>query len=104
MGWHYIVACSFDFVLAPILWGVAQLITSGRVDSQWQPITLQGAGLYHIAMGAVLGITSFGRSQEKINGVAAGTPPPAVPAFQPPTPVAKPVASKVVPHVPDSEL
>jgi len=25
-----------------------------------------GAGFFHIAMGAVLGITSYGRSQEKI--------------------------------------
>jgi len=29
-------------------------------------MTLQGAGFFHIAMGAVLGITSYGRSQEKI--------------------------------------
>jgi len=31
-------------------------------------LTLQGAGLYHVAMGAVLGLTAFGRTQEKIAG------------------------------------
>jgi hypothetical protein len=34
------------------------------------PLTLQGAGLYHIAMGAVLGVAAYGRSQEKISGKA----------------------------------
>jgi hypothetical protein len=34
------------------------------------PLTLQGAGLYHIAMGAVLGLAAYGRSQEKIAGKA----------------------------------
>jgi hypothetical protein len=37
---------------------------------QWQPITLQGAGLFHISMGAILGIAVYGRTQEKLNGVA----------------------------------
>jgi hypothetical protein len=36
--------------------------------TQWQPLTLQGAGLYHMAMGAVLGLAAFGRTQEKIAG------------------------------------
>jgi hypothetical protein len=39
--------------------------------TQWQPLTLQGAGLFHIAMGAVLGISAFGRTQEKLAGTAA---------------------------------
>jgi hypothetical protein len=32
--------------------------------------TLQGAGLYHIAMGAVLGIAAYGRTKEKVEGKA----------------------------------
>jgi hypothetical protein len=39
--------------------------------TQWNPLTLQGAGLFHIAMGAVLGISAFGRTQEKLAGTAA---------------------------------
>ena len=39
--------------------------------TQWDPLTLKGAGLFHIAMGAVLGIAAFGRTQEKLAGTAA---------------------------------
>ena len=39
--------------------------------TQWDPLTLRGAGLFHIAMGAVLGIAAFGRTQEKLAGTAA---------------------------------
>jgi len=52
------------------LWSILQALQGGQVTSQWMPITLQGAGLYHIAMGAVLGLAAYGRSQEKIAGKA----------------------------------
>jgi hypothetical protein len=42
------------------------------VKTQWQPLTLQGAGLFHIAMGAVLGIAAYGRTQEKLGGANNG--------------------------------
>jgi hypothetical protein len=66
----YMITCSTDFVIFPILWSLLQALTHGNVTSQWQPLTLQGAGLYHIAMGAVLGLAAYGRSQEKIAGKA----------------------------------
>ncbi len=68
MGWVYMSTCTFDFVIAPILWSILQAYSGGAVTSQWMPLTLQGAGLYHVAMGAVLGLTAFGRTQEKIAG------------------------------------
>lgn len=68
MGWSYMATCVFDFILAPVLWSVIQVLGSGSVSMQWQPITLQGAGLYHVAMGAVLGIAAWGRTQEKLDG------------------------------------
>jgi len=68
MGWTYMATCIFDFVLAPILWSLLQSISHGSVQTQWSPLTLQGAGLYHIAMGAVLGIAAYGRTQEKLSG------------------------------------
>ena len=68
MGWMYMLVCTTDFVLFPILWSLIQAAHGGNVTSQWQPITLVGAGLFHIAMGAVLGIAAFGRTQEKMNG------------------------------------
>ena len=66
MGWIYMATCTTDFVIFPVLWSVLQAISHGQVTSQWQPLTLQGAGLYHIAMGAVLGIAAYGRTKEKL--------------------------------------
>lgn len=70
MGWVYMLTCTVDFVLFPILWSILQALSKGNVTSQWQPLTLQGAGLYHIAMGAVLGIAAYGRTKEKIEGAS----------------------------------
>ena len=66
----YMITCCTDFVIFPVLWSILQAMYHGTVTSQWQPLTLQGAGLYHIAMGAVLGLAAYGRSQEKIAGKA----------------------------------
>jgi hypothetical protein len=86
MGWMYMVVCIADFVLFPILWSLVQVVGDGKVESQWMPITLQGAGLFHIAMGAILGIAAYGRTQEKMNGahtgaIAAPVPAAPVPSF-----------------------
>jgi hypothetical protein len=70
MGWVYMMTCTCDFVVFPILWSLLQALSHGAVTNQWQPLTLQGAGLYHIAMGAVLGITAYGRTKEKVAGAA----------------------------------
>lgn len=70
MGWVYMLTCTMDFVVFPILWSLLQALSKGSVTSQWQPLTLQGAGLYHIAMGAVLGIAAYGRTKEKVEGKA----------------------------------
>jgi hypothetical protein len=71
MGWMYMLVCTCDFVIFPILWSLHQAISHGNVSSQWSPITLQGAGLFHVALGAILGIAAFGRTQEKIAGTNA---------------------------------
>jgi hypothetical protein len=73
MGWMYMVVCFMDFVGFPVLWSLLQMISHGNVSSQWQPLTLQGAGLFHIAMGAVIGISAYGRTQEKLGGAAGPT-------------------------------
>jgi hypothetical protein len=72
MGWMYMLVCITDFVLFPILWSLVQVVGDGKVESQWVPITLQGAGLFHIAMGAILGIAAYGRTQEKMVGANNG--------------------------------
>ena len=71
MGWMYMVVCTMDMVVFPILWSLLQT-TTGTNITQWNPLTLQGAGLFHIAMGAVLGIAAFGRTQEKLGGANNG--------------------------------
>ena len=71
MGWMYMVVCMMDMVVFPILWSLLQTLTHTQI-TQWNPLTLQGAGLFHIAMGAVLGIAAFGRTQEKLNGANNG--------------------------------
>ena len=71
MGWMYMLVCTMDMVIFPILWSLLQT-TVGTGLTQWNPLTLQGAGLFHIAMGAVLGIAAFGRTQEKLGGANNG--------------------------------
>ena len=89
MGWMYMIVCMSDFVLFPILWSLIQAIGGGQVHTQWQPITLQGAGLFHIAMGAVLGIAAFGRTQEKLGGANNGGAQVGT-TYTPPAPMAAP--------------
>jgi len=76
MGWMYMLVCTMDMVVFPILWSLLQTVTHTPI-TQWNPLTLQGAGLFHIAMGAVLGIAAFGRTQEKLNGANNGGAQPA---------------------------
>jgi hypothetical protein len=70
MGWMYMVICLLDMAIFPVLWSILQAVMHVPI-TQWNPLTLQGAGLFHIAMGAVLGISAFGRTQEKLAGTAA---------------------------------
>ena len=66
MGWMYMAVCIFDFVIAPVIWSLFQIKGGGKVETQWKPLTLEGAGLFHMAMGAILGIAAYGRTQEKM--------------------------------------
>lgn len=103
MGWMYMAVCMFDFILAPILWAVIQFWETQAANDafrQWQPLTLQGAGLFHMAMGAVLGLAAWGRTQEKLGGANNGgvtTPTPSIPT---PPSVSADTPAVVVPKVP----
>ncbi len=67
MGWTYMIICIFDFIIAPIMWSIVQAIGNGGVVStQWAPLSLGGGGLLHVAFGAVIGISAFGRTKEKL--------------------------------------
>ena len=75
MGWMYMFVCLFDFVMAPVMWTSIQALFHGGINTQWQPLTLQGGGLFHVAMGAVIGISAYGRTKEKLEGVAGNNQP-----------------------------
>lgn len=65
MAFVYMAIIIFDFILGPVLWSVIQL-QGGTVTVQWAPLTLNSGGIFHAAMGAVLGISAFTRGNEKI--------------------------------------
>jgi hypothetical protein len=71
MGWIYMLTCVTDFIIFPILWSILQAVLKQPVTA-WQPITLQGAGLFHLSMGAIIGVAAFGRTQEKLAGANNG--------------------------------
>jgi hypothetical protein len=83
MAWSYMLICLFDFLLAPIFWSVLQAYLKVPV-TQWMPITTAGAGLYHLSMLGIVGVTAWQRTQEKfkymdtVATVAATTEPPKV--------------------------
>lgn len=73
MAMMYMSCCLFDFALFPIMFTIVQFWeTAIQNDAfrQWIPITLQGGGLFHVAMGAVLGVSAYGRTQEKVAGAS----------------------------------
>jgi hypothetical protein len=73
MAMMYMTCCLADFFLFPVMFTVVQFWeTAVQNDAfrQWVPITLQGGGLFHVAMGAVLGVSAYGRTQEKVAGAA----------------------------------
>jgi hypothetical protein len=110
MGWSYLAICLFDFLAAPLLVNILQVTSHGLgAQAIWQPVTLQGGGLFHMAMGSVLGITSWMRGAEKIQRLnlfqnqtdPLNTPPePAYPAYAnmpPQQPVWTPSAGAATP-------
>ena len=75
MAIMYMFCCLADFFIFPIMFTVVQFWeTAIQNDAfrQWVPITLQGGGLFHVAMGAVLGVSAYGRTQEKLGGANNG--------------------------------
>ena len=71
MAYVYMITLLFDFILAPIGWSILQTMNDQSI-TQWSPLTLQGGAFYHLAMLAVLGITSWTRGQEKIARIKNG--------------------------------
>ena len=85
MAMMYMTCCLMDFAIFPIMFTIVQFWETQAANDafrQWVPITLQGGGLFHVAMGAVLGVSAYGRTQEKVAGasnVSTGLPTGGVP-------------------------
>jgi len=85
----YMICCLADFAIFPIMFTVVQFWeqeASNDAFRQWVPITLQGGGLFHVSMCAVLGVSAYGRTQEKLNGASAtpaGLPSPTLSSTPP---------------------
>lgn len=71
MAFVYMAVVIFDFIVGPIFWSIVQ-IYGGSVALQWTPLTLISGGVFHAAMGAVLGISAFSRGQEKLEALKSG--------------------------------
>jgi hypothetical protein len=64
MAWSYMAICLFDFIIAPMV-NYAFFGRMGTDFISWKPLTMSDGGMFHIAMGAVLGITAWQRGEEK---------------------------------------
>ena len=73
MGWLYMLICFMDFCVFPMLSMFLPVIERmfglqmGYVP--WQSLTLSNGGLIHLAFGAILGVSAYGRTKEKTSGV-----------------------------------
>ena len=71
MAITYMAIVLFDFLIAPIGWAFFLMFT-GEMLVQWDPITLSNGGIFHVAMGTVIGVASYTRGYEKIEGIRQG--------------------------------
>lgn len=65
MAWQYMVVCVFDFIGGPIMSAWISVYTKTQYIP-WKSLTLDNSGLYHLAMGAIIGVAAWTRGKEKI--------------------------------------
>lgn len=77
MAWQYFSVCVFDFLLAPFIWSAYEAFIgqTGQL-TQWHPISLESGGLYHLSMGAIIGVSAWSRTIEKIEMIKRITDTP----------------------------
>lgn len=66
----YMIVVLFDFVIAPIMVILFSSLVLQTEIIVWEPLTTQNGAMFHIAMGAAIGITAWSRGQEKMLGKA----------------------------------
>jgi hypothetical protein len=70
IAWQYFLVCFCDFIFFPAFTTVWYSPTQYH---EWHPLTLQGGGLYHLSMGAIIGVATWQRTQEKLAMVTASS-------------------------------
>ncbi len=68
-AWVYLTICVFDFMGGPIFMAWYAYATKTALI-RWEPLTTSGGSIFHLAFGAILGIYVYGRTREKIAGIA----------------------------------
>jgi len=66
IAWMYVIVCMFDFVIGPLFYAWYAWFTGNYAFGEWEPLTISGGGIFHLSMGAILGVSSWSRGQEKI--------------------------------------
>jgi hypothetical protein len=56
--------CIFDFIIAPVAASILITFYKSTIPV-WTALSLQSGGLIHVAFGAILGITAWGRTRER---------------------------------------
>lgn len=69
IAWLYLVINLFDFLITPYIIAIFSL--NPGIVAAWQPLTLQGGGLFHVSMLAIIGVSAWGRTQEKISSITS---------------------------------
>jgi len=67
-AWLYLIIIAFDFLIAPIA-NVVILAYFKYPIIAWAPITLQGGGIFHISMLAVIGVATWGQSRQMVEAI-----------------------------------
>ena len=71
MGIQYIVVCVCDFIIFP---GIREVtFAAGGAFHEWKSLTLSNGGIYHAAMGAIVGVVAWQRTKEKLAAMGSGT-------------------------------
>lgn len=68
MAWVYMAICIFDFIIGPVLrvWFMAY---TGQIIDPWVSLTLSEGGMFHMSMGAIVGVSAWTRGQEKLTAM-----------------------------------
>lgn len=61
-AWVYLIICMFDFLVAPILLALYSAnLTKSYIE--WKPLTIMGGGVFHLSMGAILGVSAYAQGK-----------------------------------------